>query len=334
MNGVFTKTCCGKFLGLLLVWAGFLSLANPLGAAYRVTGLEVSAVDGSAAVTIEADAPPSYGYFTIGEPEPRVVVDFSDAVHGLPKYRFGDLETRLISGIRTSQYRPYPQPSVRIVLDMPRLVPFQMKSQENRLVISLEAPSEDDLAEEEQGQTASRAPISEDEEARILSQDVEVQAPSAEVEGQTPAEKSDQVVEDHTMTSASAEDSVGSAEVVTDHQEPEKEAESKHSTLGIREPVSYSSGGRRDPFVALPGGQEVEFGQAPLPNVERLTIVGILRGTDGYRALVQDTDQNGYVLRAGDQVLYGYVASIEEQRVVFRLNERGLDRTVILKLVQ
>jgi hypothetical protein len=325
VNGVFTQTFYGKFLGLLLVGASFLLLASSLEAAYRVTGLEVSAVDGSTAVTIEADAPPGFAYFTIGEPEPRLVVDFSDAVHGLPKYRFGNLESQLIHRIRTSQYRPYPQPVVRIVLDMPRLVPFQMQEEGNRLVIVLETPSDSNLVEGEPGKAPSQPPGSEV---------VETQAPSAEMEVQTPTEESDQVEEEHAMTPVSDEDSIGSGEEVADLPAPEKTTASQLHAPGIREPVSYSSGGRRDPFVPLPGGQDVEFGQAPLPNVEKLTIVGILRETDGYRALVQDADQNGYVLRNGDRVLYGYVASIEEQRVVFRLNRRGLDRTVILRLPQ
>lgn len=308
--------------------------ASPGEAAYWITSLEVSRTPQGAAVTVEADAPPSYSYFTIGEPDHRLVVDFSNAVHGLPKYRFGGLETGLISGIRTSQYRPYPQPSVRVVLDMPRPAPFHMKVEGNRLVIVLEAPSDSNLVAEEPGQRPSQAPIPEDVDVQADPENVEVQAPSIEMEAQAPEQESDQVVEVRTITPVSAEDSIGSGEEVPPLDEPEKTMAPQLLALSIRKPVSYSSGGRRDPFVQLPGGQEVEFGQAPLPNVERLTIVGILLGSDGYRALAQDNAQNGYVLRTGDRVLYGYVAKIEEQRVVFRLDRRGLDRTVILKLPQ
>lgn len=335
MIGTLTQICCRKSLGLLFLGIGLLFMASPRAAAYRVTDLDVSTTPQGAAVTIEADAPLSYSYFTIGEPECRLVVDFSDAVHGLPKYRFDNLENQLISRIRTSQYRPYPQPSVRIVLDMPRLVPFHMKDQANKVVILLETPSKGDLGAEEPVQTSSQVPDRGDAKVQTPSEDVGAQVPTVEMEAQTPAEVSDRAGEEHSMAPATgAEDSIGSGGGKIDSEEPEKTAASQLSALGFRKPVSYSSGGRRDPFVQLPGGQEVEFGQAPLPNVEKLTIVGILLGTDGYRALAQDDAQNGYVLRKGDRVLYGYVAQIEEQRVVFRLDRRGLDKTVILKLPQ
>lgn len=341
---MFTQPFYKKSLCLLLVGAGLLLLAGPLWAAYRVTNLEVSRVDGGVAVTIEADAPLSYSYFTIDEPEPRLVVDFFDAVHGLPKFRFDDLGTRLLSGIRTSQYRPYPQPSVRVVLDMPRLLAFQMfhfKGEDNRLVILLEAISDSVSAAKEPFQAPPEvavqpeAEVLPEEQGQVVEEPVEAPPEVAvQPKAEVPPEEQDQVVEEPVEALVSPPDSARPQAVVPSPEKPEKTAISRLFALGIREPVAYSSGGRRDPFVPLPAGQETEFGQAPLPDAEKLTIVGILLGANGYRALAQDEDQNGYVLRKGDRVLYGYVARIEQERVVFRLSMRGLDRTVIVKLPQ
>ena len=117
-----------------------LLLMNNAGeAAYRVTDLEVSQVRDGVSISIAGNASLKYTHFTIGEPQPRLVVDFSDAVHDLPKYHFGNLGTPLVNRIRTSQYQPYPQPSVRIVLDMPRLVPFEIRGEDRRVIITLQA---------------------------------------------------------------------------------------------------------------------------------------------------------------------------------------------------
>lgn len=142
MSGLLTRFFSRKFLGLLLVGAVLQVSADPLEGAYRVMDLEVSRGHSGVVVTITADAPVSYGYFAIGGSEPRLVVDFSDAVHDLPEFRFANLLTPLISCIRTSQYRPYPQPSVRVVLDMPKLLPFQIRERGHRLDVLLEGTSE------------------------------------------------------------------------------------------------------------------------------------------------------------------------------------------------
>jgi hypothetical protein len=312
-----------------------------LEAAYRVTGLEVSTSERGAAITIKADGPVSYRYFTIGDPEPRLVVDLSDAVHGLPRYHFVDLKTPLITRIRTSQYRPYPEPKVRVVLDMPRLLAFQMalhEEEKDKLVIQLEAPADtvsvsrmvvtEPVEPVEQVQRETQPPP--EEQAQVV--EPPPKKPVQAVE--TPPEEQAQVVEKTPVIQPSPSDSADSAEEASVPQKPDEVASPELLALGYREPVLYRSGGRRDPFLSLPAQQEAEFGQAPLPNVEKLTIVGILQGAGGYRALAQGEKEHGYVLRKGDRVLYGYVARIEKERVVFRLNRRGLDRTVILKLSQ
>jgi len=138
VGDLLTQLFSKKFLGLLLIGASLMGSAGTLQAAYRVMDLDVFEGDGGVVITITADAPVIFGYFAIGGSKPRLVIDLSDALHGLPKYRFDNLGTTLISSIRASQYRPYPQPSVRVVFDMPELLPFQIWGEHNRLVIFLE----------------------------------------------------------------------------------------------------------------------------------------------------------------------------------------------------
>jgi hypothetical protein len=342
VNGTFVQPLCRWSLVLLLGGVILLFVAAHAGAAYRVTNLEFSDMENGALLTIEANSSMRYSYFTIGEPDPRLVVDIFDAVHALPKYHFKNLGSSLVIRIRTSQYRPYPQPSVRVVLDMPKLIPFMIKEEDNRLVVSLEAASEEVSIAEEPSQMPAEVVPGDKEETTLpfdeQDQDKKEPAPTPAqviVPAAVPPNKQAQSAPESPVPPPKPSEETEQSEEKVAEPSPRKEPPSAELfALGIREPVSYSRGGRRDPFASLPAKEEVEFGQAPLPNVEKLNIVGILVGENGYRALAQDDDKNGYVLRKGDPVLYGYVARIEEKRVVFRLNQRGLDRTVILKLPQ
>jgi hypothetical protein len=355
--GILAKSLRGGFAGLLLISAAALLWTSSGAAAYRVTGLEVAPAGESVTVTLVATAPMSYSYFTIGEAEPRLVVDLSDAVHELPKYRFQAAGTPLIDGIRTSQYRPYPDPSVRVVLDLPVLMPFQINAFDNKLIIALEGTSAvekipkgpvqesvggaskptNDLRSsiEKQNIPQPEAQIEASTEMKqIEEQSQQVTSTKAESEGGASGKLDFQAAELAKVAPGTARDSIHSDEGDSTIKKQAPSPVSQLFTMGLREPVSYSSGGRRDPFVELPAGQQVEFGHAPLADVEKLSIVGILWDQDGYRALAQDAERNAYVFRKGDPVLYGYVTRIEEERVIFRLNRRGLDRTIILKLPQ
>ncbi|MFC1683023.1 AMIN domain-containing protein [Candidatus Zixiibacteriota bacterium] len=336
---------------MLLFWA------VPGEAAYRVTGLQVAPAGDSVTVTLEATAAVSYSYFTMDEGEPRLVVDLADAVHDLPKYRFQAAGTPLIMGIRTSQYRPYPEPAARIVLDLPMLMPFQIKAVENQLIIRLSGASVVEMIPQGPVKEAAEGASNPTDDLGGSTEKQVVPQTENHIEPPTGIEEIDEQTRQVTSTKpgaeqeASAKGDIHAGELAnvlpvaahdSTHSEEgdstiEKQAPplvSQLFTMGLREPVSYSSGGRRDPFVELPAGQQVELGRAPLADVEKLSIVGILWDVDGYRALAQDVERNAYVFRKGDPVLYGSVTRIEEERVIFRLYRRGLDRTIILKLPQ
>jgi hypothetical protein len=355
MNLVKRTSARVRFSGLACIL--FLAFwATPLNAAYQITALECTEIQGGAMVTIRTTGRIGQNAFTIGAPEPRLVLDLSNTVHALPKYRYEQLGTDVITRIRTSQYRPYPQPVVRLVLDLPELVSYTVESQADKLVIKLqegvapitrgtEAPPEPGASPSLPSGPSKSTP--DDDQADVAGSALaqEVPTPAAEEkplpksEKPTPQEREAPETRSRPEVPPGASESIspvsGPEEVVPEQPiQPKSELIQRLLALGIREPVSYSGGGRRDPFVALPTGQEVEFGQTPLPDVERLSIVGILMGVDGYRALVQDDQNHGYVLRKGDRVLYGYVVRVEAERIVFRLNRRGLDRTIILKLPQ
>lgn len=104
-------------------------------------------------------------------------------------------------------------------------------------------------------------------------------------------------------------------------------------TFPKRKMVQYRSYGRRDPFSPLIGDKKVtEFGQVPIPSIENLKLVGILQDLDGNKALLEDNSGYGYIMEPGDRVKNGSVIMVDEDRIVFQIQEYGWSRNVALDL--
>jgi len=112
----------------------------------------------------------------------------------------------------------------------------------------------------------------------------------------------------------------------------EEEQRVRLDTIPGRIVLTYSSYGSRDPFVPLTEKISFEFGEAPLPDVESLNLVGILEDRAGLRALLEDDQGYGYIMEQGDRVQNGYVLKVFEDRIVFEITEYGWSRTVALEL--
>jgi len=94
-------------------------------------------------------------------------------------------------------------------------------------------------------------------------------------------------------------------------------------------PFSYSSGGRRDPFKDLLGGQEVKekrvitgFGDLLL---EEIRIMGIVTAKNGRVAIIALPEGFPVQVREGDKFADGFILSIGDGQVVLRkTRERGV----------
>lgn len=87
---------------------------------------------------------------------------------------------------------------------------------------------------------------------------------------------------------------------------------------------TYDPAGRRDPFRSLLARQaKEELGQRPPGlrgmGIEEIRLQGILRIPEGYVAMIQGTDNMSYLIRPGTILFDGNVASIEQGKVVFRM---------------
>ena len=97
--------------------------------------------------------------------------------------------------------------------------------------------------------------------------------------------------------------------------------------------TKYSSGGSADPFKTLIDPTGISHGRVDLgriPNIETLHLVGILKADDGKSsALMEDIDGIGYILKPGNRVKNGYVASIDDHAIYFQIKEYGWSRTIV-----
>ena len=99
--------------------------------------------------------------------------------------------------------------------------------------------------------------------------------------------------------------------------------------------IKYKARSRRDPFETLVNEAKVtnSIVNKTRPNVEGLTLVGIIESEDGKnQALFEDKSGFGYILKAGDKVQKGYVLRVRSDRVYFQIFEYGWSRTMALNL--
>ncbi|NMC43710.1 MAG: AMIN domain-containing protein [candidate division Zixibacteria bacterium] len=99
--------------------------------------------------------------------------------------------------------------------------------------------------------------------------------------------------------------------------------------------TTYEPGEDRDPFEALVDESKPTRGSIEnrLANVETLLLVGLLESETGrMAALLEDLDGIGYILKPGDPVKNGYVSEINDDAVLFQINEYGWSRTVVKEL--
>lgn len=99
--------------------------------------------------------------------------------------------------------------------------------------------------------------------------------------------------------------------------------------------IKYKSKGHRDPFETLINESKQYNNPVDqrIPNVEGLKLVGVIEaGGKDNRALFEDTDGYGYILKTGDKVRKGYVLRVDKDKVYFQIFEYGWSRTVSLRL--
>ncbi len=99
--------------------------------------------------------------------------------------------------------------------------------------------------------------------------------------------------------------------------------------------IEYAPGVFRDPFETLIDETKQSDGprEDKIPDVETSRLVGVIETEAGdNRALLEDLDGYGYILKSGDKVKKGYVEKIDIDKAFFQLFEYGWSRTIALYL--
>ena len=92
--------------------------------------------------------------------------------------------------------------------------------------------------------------------------------------------------------------------------------------------VTYSSFGRRDPFVEIKGLVEEGI------NIDQVELVGIIWESDVPVAILVESKKPSvsYTLREGDKILNGKVLKITQTDVLFLIQEFGVSRRYSMSL--
>ena len=101
-----------------------------------------------------------------------------------------------------------------------------------------------------------------------------------------------------------------------------------HFDRPIEERISYSSFGRRDPFIEIKGLMEEGI------NIDQVELVGIIWESDVPIAILAETKNPSvsYAVKEGDRILNGKVLKITQTDVLFLLQEFGVSRRYSMSL--
>lgn len=106
--------------------------------ATRLFGVQTTEIDGATILRIEGDGDFLYSTFRLDNP-PRFVIDLEGVVNSASRSRV-TVEQDGIDQVRMAQFRPYPDPVTRIVLDLSEDASPTLESTGDGLVVRLGAP--------------------------------------------------------------------------------------------------------------------------------------------------------------------------------------------------
>jgi type IV pilus secretin PilQ/predicted competence protein len=94
-------------------------------------------------VRVELDRPAEYRVFALNQP-PRLVIELPKTLHG-PKPYEAAVNDGILKRIRSSQFKTSPEMVTRVVLDLPRMVPYQAVQDGNGVVLRFNAATDEGM---------------------------------------------------------------------------------------------------------------------------------------------------------------------------------------------
>jgi len=348
---------------------GFTGLGTVQAANY-LEGVGIARDGDTVVVSITTTASCEYNVFLTAEKPERIVVDLTGVTNELAEQQFMDLPSKSVKSIRTSQYEVEPELQARVVLDIDRPIDFKDYREGNSVIVKLPAVADEVAFSEWKssgGELVYQSAVENENETVSVAQAPSQNAPTEEAEDSAAEEASaeDSAAEhvsavDSATEQASAEDSAAKrvsfedsaiedvqVEDVQVQEEPVETVaiEPRPVTLpppiqamGIqvdttpkRKMVEYIAATSKDPFKPLVGAGASKSSSG-LPSLENLKLVGILEDRIMSRALLEDAEGNGYMLKANDRIQSGFLVSVTDYKAIFQVTEYGWTRTVALEL--
>jgi hypothetical protein len=289
---------------ILALYAGIAYLnASPAQAVNYLEDIKVQKAADSIAVIITTSQPCEYNAFLTTTKPARIVLDLAGVENIWPRKKFMELPLESIEAIRTSQFKVDPEPVSRVVLDIGREVKFRNFQTGNDIVVKL-AAVEDETEFADWSVKGVRELTTKTTRAKPK--------PEAKKSAAPPKQQAAKAKEQPAT-------------------EKRKASGVEIESYPKRDLVAYNTSNFRDPFEPLIGIQGGHAGGG-LPSLENLTLVGILTDPDGRRALLEDSEGNGYMLMPQDRVKNGYLVSVTDNKAIFQITEYGWTRTVALEL--
>jgi len=353
-------------LGLVLGFAG------PGFAVNYLEGVGISRDGDSVVVSVTTTSSCDYNVFLTEEKPERIVIDLVGVTNELAEKQFMSLPTQSISSIRTSQYKAEPDPQARIVLDINRPIGFSEYTSGNDVIVKLPVAADEVAftkwispgsapvyrpAVEKESETVE-VPAPSSPESEVVAAAVPTSSESETVESTASASQESAVVENKATLSSESETVETTTSMSRESAAVESEASSSSEqneetivveslpvpvsrpiqSMGIqvdttpkRQIIEYAALSSKDPFKPLVGAGAGKVSDG-LPSLENLKLVGILEDSRMNRALLEDAEGNGYMLKPNDRIQSGFLVSVTERKAIFQVTEYGWTRTVALEL--
>lgn len=298
-------------------------------AQYFVNEVTISIQGDSTFVFIGTSSAATFKEFTTESP-PRIGIDLINGIHNLPANDFSRLPPGIISSIRGAQNKPMPEPVTRIVLDLVEPPPpINVRQHPEGVMIAIPSVGYPRFERWSSGKKPmlpaqpTQAPVVEEPET----------PPVSETKAESTKAAPDTTGEFAISEEMAPELAIFMRPETLSYKTISPDAETIEVARYIRNRVAYRPV-VSDPFVQPKRSKDVPFGEEPLPDVEDLTIVGIVQSGSLRMALTQDDLGYSYIIGVGDSVANGKCYAITDTSVIFNIVEFGQSRRIELPLTK
>ncbi|RKZ24559.1 hypothetical protein DRQ29_07740 [bacterium] len=266
--------------------------------------------------------------FTIDNP-PKLGIDFFEATYNLPQKEYLKVPAGIIMAVRGSQFKPFPEPVARIVLDLVETTSnYDIRSHPEGVIIAIHTPGYPKIEKWTSGRGApakNLVPAVVETTTKAVPESI-----SANIVAVAETTKTKLALEAEELPPELA--MYMRPETLT-YKGITADRETIDVAKYIRNMVIYIPS-VKDPFITPKPTKKVPIGTEPVPAVDKLSVVGIVQMGNKNVALMQDETGFGYVVAPGDTVEDGICSEVTDTSARFDLIEFGQVRKVEIPLVK